>query len=67
MLTFNLWVEVGLVNGALGFVNDIFYPPTYKPPRLPMFTTVVFYKYLVVPFDASNPNIVPITPVIRGN
>ena len=32
-----------------------------------MFTTVVFDKYVGVPFDASNPNIVPITPVIRGN
>ena len=66
MLTCNLWVEDGLVNGALGFVKDIFYPPTSKPPQLPMFTIVVFDTYVGVPFDASNPNIVPITPVIRG-
>ena len=32
-----------------------------------MFTTVVFDKYVGVPFDARYPNIVPITPSIRGN
>ena len=67
MLTCNLWVEARMVNGALGFVKDILYPPISKKPRLPMFTTIVFDKYVGVPFDASDPNIVPITPVIRGN
>ena len=38
-----------------------------KPPQLPMYTTVHFDKYIGVPFDPINPNIVPITPVIRGN
>ena len=55
------------MNGALGYVKDIFYPPTSKPPQLPIFTTIVFDKYVGVPFDASNPKIVPITPMIRGN
>ena len=41
--------------------------PTSKPPQRPLFRTVVFDKYFGVLFDASNPNIVPITPVIRGN
>ena len=67
MLTCNLWVEYGLVNGALGYVKYIFYMPTSKPPQLPMFTIVVFDKYVGVPFDATNPRIVSITPVIRGN
>jgi len=67
MLTCDLWVEVGLVNGALGYVKDIFYTPISKPPQHPMFTTVVFDKYVGVPFDARNPNIVPMTPLIRGN
>ena len=67
MLTCNLWVQAGLVNGALGYVKDIFYMPSSKPPQLPMFTTVVFDKNVGVPFDARNPNIVPITLVIRGN
>lgn len=67
ILTCNLWAEAGLVNGSLGYVKDIFYTPTSKPPQIPMFTTIVSYKYVGVPFDASNPNIVLITPVIRGN
>jgi len=61
MLTCNLWVEASLVNGSLGFVKDILYLPSSKPPQLPMFTTIIFDKYVVVPFDASDPNIVPIT------
>lgn len=56
-----------MVNCELGFVRDIFYPPTSKPPRLPMFAIVVFDKYVGVPFDARNPNIVPTILVIRGN
>ena len=67
MLTCNLWVEAGLVNGALGYVKDIFYTPTSEPSQLPMFTNGSFDKYVGVPFDVSNPNIVSITPVIRGN
>lgn len=41
--------------------------PTSKPPKIPMLTTIVFDKYVGVPFDSSNPNVVPITLVIRGN
>lgn len=67
MLTYNLWVESGLVNRALGYVKEIFDMPTSKPLELPMFKTIFFYKYVGVSFDASNPNIVPITLVIRGN
>ena len=32
-----------------------------------MFTIFIFDKYVGIPFDASNLNIEPITPVIRGN
>ena len=32
-----------------------------------MFTIVIFDNYVGILFYASNPNIVPITPVIRGN
>ena len=57
MLKCNVWVQVDLVNSALGYVKDIFYPPTSKQTQLPMFTTVVFDKYVDVPFDASNANL----------
>jgi ATP-dependent DNA helicase PIF1 len=67
MLTCNLWVEAGLVNGALGYIQQIYYSPGTKPPQLPMFTTVLFDKYIGVPFDKNNLNIVPITPITRGN
>jgi hypothetical protein len=67
MLTCNLWVEVDLVNGALGYIQKIYYSPGTKPPQLPMFTIVLFDKYIGVPFDKNNLNIVPITPVTRGN
>ena len=55
------------MNGALGYVKYIFYMPNNKPPQLPMFTIIVFYKYFGVPVDENNRNIVPIRPVIRRN
>jgi hypothetical protein len=67
MLTCNLWVEADLVKGEVGCIQQIYYIPGTKPPQLPMFTTVLFYKYIGVPFDKNNLNIVPITPVTRGN
>ena len=41
MLTSNLWVEVGLVNGAMGTVNAICYKET-TPPHLPLAVMVQF-------------------------
>ena len=67
MLTCNLCVEVGLVNGALGWVKNIFYMPRSRPPELPMYTTILFYKYVGAPLDNQNPRLVPITPVVRGS
>jgi len=66
MLKCNLWVEYGLVNGVLGYIEYIFYVVGSKAPQLPLFTKVIFEKDKGVPFDRSCPNIVPITPVIRG-
>ena len=35
ILTSNLWIEAGLVIGALGTVRALVYAPTSKPPELP--------------------------------
>ena len=42
MLSANLWVEVGLVNGALGTVEAICYEGDQRPPNLPIAVTVKF-------------------------
>ena len=62
MLSANLWVEVGLVNGALGTVEAICYEGDERPPNLPIAVTVKFDSY-------SGPTLpdgtVPITPLRR--
>ena len=60
MLTSNLWVEVGLVNGARGTIQAICYK-IGGPPSLPLAIMVKFQNY-------SGPTLhdtVPITPVQR--
>ena len=61
MLTSNLWIEHGLVNGAMGTVESICYE-TGGPPSLPTAVMVHFDKY-------SGPSlqngVVPITPIRR--
>ena len=63
MLTTNLWVQVGLVNGAMGTVVAICYDDAGEsPPRLPVAVTVRFDSF-------SGPTLldgsVPITPLCR--
>ena len=62
MLSANLWVEVGLVNDALGTVEAICYEGDQQPPDLPIAVTVKFDSY-------SGPTLpdgtVPITPLRR--
>ena len=61
MLTSNLWVEIGLVNGAMGTIEAICYR-TGGPPDLPLAVMVKFDHY-------SGPTLhdgtVPITPLRR--
>ena len=62
MLSANLWVEVGLVNGTLGTVEAICYEGDQRPSDLPIAVTVKFDSY-------SGPTLpdgtVPITPLRR--
>lgn len=61
MLTRNLWVDVGLVNGAMGTVQAICYK-TGGPPDLPIAVMVCFDSYSGPTFPDST---VPITPLRR--
>ena len=44
MLISNLWIDVGLVNGAVGTITTIYYL-TGGPPNLPIAITVHFDSY----------------------
>lgn len=46
MLSANLWVETGLVNGALGQVKEIVYNGGERPPELPLFVVVQFKNHI---------------------
>ena len=63
MLSANLWVDVGLVNGAMGTVQSLCYHEGKAPPELPIVVTVLFDKY-------SGPTLpdgtVPIPPLRRS-
>ncbi|XP_019859761.1 PREDICTED: ATP-dependent DNA helicase PIF1-like, partial [Amphimedon queenslandica] len=59
MLTSNLWVEVGLVNGAMGTVEAICYKET-MPPHLPVAVMVRFDHYTG---PTVHDGTVPITPI----
>lgn len=63
MLSSNLWVDMGLVNGAMGTIQAICYKAGKAPPSLPVAVTVLFDHY-------SDPTLsdgtVPITPLCRS-
>ena len=62
MLTANLWVEVGLVNGAVGTVVAICYGEGRSPPELPIAVTVKFDSYTGPTLSDGT---VPIIPLRR--
>jgi ATP-dependent exoDNAse (exonuclease V) alpha subunit len=67
MLTCNLWIQAGLVNGALGLVTQISYTEGVNPPSLPTYVIVEFDTYISPPWDDINPQKIPIPPIKRGN
>ena len=62
MLTSNLWVDVGLVNGAIGTIVTICYEEGQCPPDLPVAVTVLFDTYKGPTLSDGT---VPITPLRR--
>jgi ATP-dependent DNA helicase PIF1 len=67
MLTCNLWIQVGLVNGALGMVTQISYTEGSGPPNLPTYVVVEFDTYISPPWDHINQKKIPIPPIKHGN
>jgi ATP-dependent DNA helicase PIF1 len=67
MLTLNLWIEASLVNGALGYVQNIVYRPGSAPPLPPSYVLMDFDSYSRIPFDDHHPQRVPIPAIDRGN
>ena len=61
MLTSNLWVEIGLVNGAMGIIEAICYR-SGGPPDLPLAVMVRFDHYIGPTLHNGT---VPITPLRR--
>ena len=61
MLTSNLWVEFGLVNGAMGTIEAVCYQ-SGGPPDLPVAVMVHFNKYCG---PSLQNGVVPITPIRR--
>ena len=66
MLTSNLWIEAGLVNGALGYIRKIVYKQGSAPPELPTYVMVEFDGYSGLPFKDHNPKTIPIPPIQKG-
>ena len=62
MLTANLWVDKGLVNGAMGTVVAICYRSGQSPPNLPIAVTVRFDSYRGPTLSDGT---IPITPLRR--
>ena len=64
MLTANLWPQVGLCNGAAGYIEEILYSEGQQPPSLPICIPVCFDKYIGPPLFPDNPKCVPIPPIV---
>jgi hypothetical protein len=60
MLTENIWIENGLVNGALGTIHDIIWLASLDCRRDPPFAVLVAFDGYSGPALDEDPKIVPI-------
>ena len=58
MLTTNIWIEVGHINGAIGEITDIVYRIGTKPPDMPMYVVIHFENYNGPPWNQDEPKCV---------
>ena len=66
MLTANIWVSAGLVNGAMGTITDILYKEKPDFTSLPAVILVSFDKYNGPTLtNVDGINVVPIVPIRR--
>ncbi|XP_057846165.2 uncharacterized protein LOC131055866 [Cryptomeria japonica] len=66
MLTSNLWIEAGLVNGVLGNIRKIVYKLGSAPPQPPAYVLVEFDNYSGLPFNDRHPSSIPVLAIERG-
>lgn len=67
MLTTNLWIQTGLVNGSLGVVIAIVYNAHCKTPDPPDYVVVHFQNYIGPPLDPKKPRDILIPAITQGS
>lgn len=67
MLTSNLWIEADLVNGDLGYVEEIVYEIGSRTRQLPLYVMVTFGPYPSFPFNNEHPKILPVSAMQRDS
>jgi ATP-dependent DNA helicase PIF1 len=66
MLSSNLWIEIGLVNGSMGIITDITWARDQDPfTSLPLAILVEFDGYIGPEFPGCNSGVVPVFTELR--
>ena len=67
IFTSNLWTDAGLINGALGVIQQIIYNLGSSPRDPSTYVLRKFDNYVGIPWDESFPQVVSITSIKRSN